>query len=156
MTLMWRWLLRVLTRAHPLVWGLIVGLLIYLSMKTAGIQHALGGLCVDCWVSAVDDPGVVGALGAAGTSVGTKAAKDYITNKVGKGPIFKYKDMYDIASQDTPEKQAEVAWQKYKSLIMTEHAPEGSLGDEINKTIDRFFDFHKDGIDLGEGDDDDP
>ncbi|HUP14448.1 MAG TPA: hypothetical protein VM848_00075 [Acidimicrobiia bacterium] len=151
-----RLLLNALMRLHPLGWGLMVGGVIYLSMKAVDVQHLLSGLCVDCWVSAVDDPGVVGALGAAGASVGSKAGKDFIEKKAGKGPLFAYKDMYDIASKDTPKEQAEEAWSKYKGLIMTEHAPPGSLGDEINKTIDKFFDFHKDGIDLGGGDDDDP
>jgi hypothetical protein len=134
----------------------VAGLVAYVALELGGGGNALAWLCVDCWVDSVDDPGVVAAVTAAGTSVGTKALKDYVTKTVGKGPIFKYKDMYDIASQDTPEKQAEVAWQKYKSFIMTEHAPEGSPGDEINDAIDRFFDFHKDGIDLGESGDDDP
>ena len=147
-----RRLLYALLRVHPLIWGLTVGVAIYISMKATGTS-VLGGLCVDCWVSSVGDPGVVGALGAAGTSVGTKAVKDLVEKKAGKGPLLTYLDMYDIASKETSQEQADEAWKKYKSLIMTEHAPPGSLGDEINKTIDRFFNFHKDGIDLGDGDD---
>ncbi len=150
-----RWLALVLLRVHPLVWGLAVGIAIYLWLRLTATAYLSGGLCVDCWVSAVDGNDVLGAVGAAGTSVGTKAAKDFIEGKAKKTPFFSWLDMYDIASKDTSEGQAEEAWKKYKSLIMTEHAREGSAGDEINKAIDRFFSFSKGDISVG-GDDDKP
>ena len=148
-----RWMALSLLRVHPLVWGLAVGVAVYLSLRLTDTAHLLSGMCVDCWVSSVDGPDVVSAAGAAGTSVGTKAVKDFIENKAKKTPLFSWLDMYDIASKETSEEQAEEAWKKYKSLIMTEHAPEGSAGDEINKAIDRFFSFSKGDTTIGREDD---
>lgn len=130
-------------RADALLWGLGVGVVVYLLFQIPEVAGFFTGLCTECWVDRVDSPDVAGAATAAGLAVGGKAVKDIIDKKAG-GPITTWKDMYDIASQPTDEKQAEMAWSKYKGLIMTEHAPPGSPGDEINKAIDRFFDFSKD------------
>lgn len=130
-------------RLDTLLWGLGVGTFVYLIFQIPEVSDAFTGLCTNCWVERVDSPDVAAAATAAGLSVGSKAVKDIIDKKAG-GPFTTWMDMYDIASQPTDEKQAEEAWKKYKSLIMTEHAPPGSAGDEINKAIDRFFDFSKD------------
>ncbi len=137
----------VLTRwrsdAPSLLFGLMVGVIVYVILQLTDTTHIFAGVCTECWVSAVDRPDVVAAVTAAGSTVGEKAVKDMI-DKGARGPITSYKTMYDIASQDTPEGQAEEAWKAYKNLIMTDKAPPGSTGDEINKAIDRFFEFSKD------------
>ncbi len=134
-----------LVSVHPLIWGILVAALIYVVVETLWAGQFIAGLCLSCQNG---DPDVIAALAGAGTSVSTKFVKDSIEkgvetatgNKV-KTPIFAIWDMFDIASQDTDEKQAKVAFDKYKSLIMMDNAPEGSTGDQVGEAMDRFLDF---------------
>ncbi len=143
MSTVWRWADRLLV-VHPIIWGLLVGAAIWFVTRSLG--DASGG-CVGCWIDSVGGSDEAAAIGAAGASIGGKVVKDAIDKKVG-GPITSLKDMYDIASQDTPEKQAEKAFEVYKNTIMTDNAPPDSPGGQLNAAMDRFLDFATGKIDL--------
>lgn len=136
-----------LLAVNPLVLGLFAGLLAYLTLGWVESVGAPGRWDTNGWNNTIGRPEVTSSLFAAGTSVAWKAIKD-IVDKASGGPVTTYKDMYDIASQDTPEAQSKKAWEVYKDLIMTKNAPPGSTGDELNKTIDRVNDFAAGGMDL--------
>ncbi len=134
----WRTWLRVIV-SRPLLLGALTGLAILLIgwlTKNATPE----GFCVGCWIDAAGGPKEAAAIGAAGASVGSKAIKDLI-DKAAKNPITTYKDMWDIASQPTPEGQATKAFEVYKDTIMINHAPPDSVGGQLSAAMDRFLDF---------------
>ena len=137
---------------HPLVWGLAAGFTVWIFLHTTGLGRALPPSSVSFWTKAVNSVDAIVAVTFAGTTVGKKAGGDWIDKKL-KGPWGSLKTALEISVQPTEEERAEKAWEAYKGLIMTEGAPEGSAGDDINKAIDRFLDFSIGKTTIGEGTD---
>lgn len=139
---------RVIARLFFISVGLLAALLTLVVVRKAGGTIEVLGWCVGCWIdrAGANETGVVVVAGSAATSktVETWLSAKFPLYKAWKkvsGPAKTVADVYDLASQDTPEAQATTAAEKYKNLIGTAGADPGSTGDELNKAIDRVVDF---------------
>jgi hypothetical protein len=125
-----------------------------MSLRATGIDQLLPGLCVDCSVSAVDGDDVVAAVTFASTTVAKQSAEGWIEKKLFKGPVKTLYEAISISSKETPEEQAEEAYNVYFDMIMFSDAPEGSTANDLEKAKNRMVEFIKGDIRIGPEDDD--
>ena len=127
---------------HALFVGTTVGMVVYLVLMIGDLTGVWDSLsAIDNAKAANDSPGLT-ALGVGGLFAATEWAKGLFDKTVGF-PATGVKDMYDIASQDTPEAQADKAWEVYFDNIGIKNAPEGSPGGDIKDAAQRMQDFYK-------------
>ena len=127
--------------------GTTVGLIVYLALLIADALGLYGAFsAIDNAKAANDAPGLT-ALGVGGLFGATEWAKGLFDKTVGF-PATGVKDMYDIASQDTDEAQADKAWEVYFDNIGIKNAPEGSAGGDIKEAAKRMQDFYKGKTDI--------
>jgi hypothetical protein len=118
--------------------------LIAVLLDDAELPRALDGLSN---AKTADNWPAIGAIGAAGSYGAEKLFKDTI-DKTLKFPATSLKDMYDIASQDTDEGQADKAIDVLWDLAGIKYAPPGSPGGDIKEAGERFKDFYKGKTDI--------